>query len=313
MGAAAFDIVAIGEINADLILSGDVTPAFGQVEKLLSDARLVIGSSAAIFACGAARLGLRTAIIGKVGKDVFGRFMVDALKQRGVDTTGVVADPDIPTGLSVILSKGADRAILTFPGTISALRYPEVSVPLVRAARHLHLASFFLLNALRSEVPRLFREAHESNVTVSMDTNFDPAETWNGDVHDALRDVDVFLPNAAEAKAIAGRGSVEEAISTLAENIPLVAVKLGKEGAMAKQGSAPAISLAAPTVKVVDTVGAGDCFDAGFLFGFLNGWDARRSLELGVACGCLSTRKTGGAGAQPDLEEAMKFIESARR
>jgi sugar/nucleoside kinase (ribokinase family) len=225
----------------------------------------------------------------------------------------VVVDPDIPTGLSVILSKGADRAILTFPGTISALRYSEINLSVVRAARHLHLASFFLLEALRPEIPRLFREARKSGVTVSMDTNFDPAETWDGGVHEALRHVDVFLPNAAEAKGIAGKGSTEEAISRLAENIPLVAVKLGEQGAMAKHGSAPAISLAAHTVKVVDTVGAGDCFNAGFLFGFLSGWDPRRSLQLGIACGCLSTRKAGGVDAQPDLEEATWFIENDGR
>lgn len=313
MRKATFDIVAVGEINADLILAGDVTPAFGQVEKLLSDARLVIGSSAAIFACAAARLGLRTAIIGKVGSDVFGRFMIDALNQRGVDTGGVVVDPHIPTGLSVILSKGADRAILTFPGTIAALRYSEVSLPLVRAARHLHLASFFLLDALRPDIPRLFQAARMSGVTVSMDTNFDPAETWNGGVREALSCVDVLLPNAAEAKGIAGKGSTGEAILWLADNVPFVAVKLGEQGAVAKQGAAPAISVAAHSVEVVDTVGAGDSFDAGFLLGFLSGWDLRRSLELGVACGSLSTRKAGGVDAQPSLEEATVFMENNGR
>lgn len=313
MRTARFDIVAVGEINADLILTGDVTPAFGQAEKLLSDARLFIGSSAAIFACGAARLGLRTAIIGKVGRDIFGRFMVDALNQRGVDTSGVVVDPNIPTGLSVILCKGADRAILTFPGTISALRYSEISLPLVRAARHLHLASFFLLDGLRPDVPRLFEEARRSGATVSMDTNFDPAETWNGGVREALRHVDVFLPNAVEARGVAGTGSTDAAINWLAASDRLVAVKLGEQGAAAKQGATPAISQAAPAVEVVDAVGAGDSFDAGFVFGFLSGWDPRRSLELGVTCGSLSTRKAGGADAQPDLAEAMRFIESGRR
>ena len=308
MRTAMFDVVAIGEINADLILSGDVVPAFGQAEKLLSDARLVIGSSTAIFACGAARLGLRTAIVGKIGTDVFGRFMIDALNQRGVDTAGILVDPDIPTGLSVILSRGADRAILTYPGTIAALRYSEISRSIVQSARHFHLGSFFLLDALRPDIPRLFQEARKSGTTVSMDTNFDPVEVWNGGVHEALRHVDVFLPNAAEAKAIARGSSTEEAISIFSESIPLVVVKLGEQGAMAKQGSAPAISLAAPVADVVDTVGAGDSFDAGFLFGFLSGWDPRRSLQLGLACGCLSTRKTGGTDGQPDLEEAMRFI-----
>lgn len=308
MGTTMFDVVAVGEINADLILSGDVTPAFGQAEKLLDEARLTIGSSTAIFACAAARLGLRTAIIGKVGDDIFGRFMVDALAQRGIDTTGVVIDPDIPTGLSVILSRGADRAILTYPGTIAALRHDDIDLAVVRAARHLHIGSYFLLDSLRPDVPRLFRETRESGATVSLDTNFDPAEAWNGGVHEALAHVDVFLPNAAEAKGIAGTDSTDAAIDRLAETVPLVAVKLGKDGATAKQGSDPAISLPAPVLDVVDTVGAGDCFDAGFVFGFLNGWEPQRSLQLGIACGCLSTRAAGGTDGQPGLEEAMRFI-----
>ncbi len=313
MGAPTFDIVAVGEINADLILSGDVTPAFGQVEKLVSDARLVIGSSTAIFACAAARLGLRTAIVGKVGKDIFGRFMIDALGERGVDTSGVVVDADTPTGLSVILARGADRAILTYPGTIAALRYAEIPLPIVRAARHLHLGSFFLLEALRPDIPRLFEQARASGLTVSLDTNFDPAERWNGGVHAALRHVDVFLPNATEARAISGTDSTEEAIGALAETAPLVAVKLGEQGATAKQGSGPAVSLPASPVNLVDTVGAGDCFDAGFLFGFLNGWDIRRALALAIACGSLSTTKAGGTDGQPDLAEALRFIETKMR
>ena len=313
MGAPTFDIVAVGEVNADLILSGDVTPAFGQVEKLVSDARLVIGSSTAIFACAAARLGLRTAIVGKVGKDIFGRFMIDALGERGVDTSGVVVDADTPTGLSVILARGADRAILTYPGTIAALRYSEIRLATVRAARHLHIGSYFLLDALRPDVPRLFEQAHAAGLTVSMDTNFDPSEAWNGGVHDALRHVDVFLPNATEAMAITGKNSTDDAIGALAETVSLVAVKLGEQGATARQGSGPAISLPVSPVEVVDTVGAGDCFDAGFLFGFLNGWDIRRALALGIACGSLSTAKAGGTDGQPSLDEAMRFVEARMR
>src|SRR5258706_2648767 len=99
-----FDIMVVGEINADLILKGDVTPAFGQVEKLLDDATLTIGSSSAIFACGAARLGLTVAFIGKTGEDKFGRFMLREMQRRGIDTSGVVIDATIETGLSGSLS-----------------------------------------------------------------------------------------------------------------------------------------------------------------------------------------------------------------
>jgi len=307
-----FDVVAIGEINADLILSGDVQPAFGQVEKLVRDANLCIGSSAAIFACGAARLGLKTAIIGKVGSDMFGEFMTDSLDARGIDISGVVIDQHVRTGLTVILSKGRDRAILTYPGTISALRFSEIDFSVVHRARHLHLSSFFLLDSLRPDIPRLCREAREAGLTVSLDTNYDPAEKWDDGLQEALRHVDIFLPNAVEAKAIAGQELVENAMGTLAGRIPLMAIKLGEQGAMAKQGAAPMIVLGPWKVDVVDTVGAGDSFDAGFLFGFLRGWELREALELALCCGSLSTRKSGGTDAQPDLDEAMRFIRANR-
>lgn len=312
MSGSKFDVVAIGEINVDLILSGNVQPAFGQTEKLVREANLCIGSSAAIFACGAARLGLKTAIVGKVGRDIFGQFMTDSLAAKGIDTSALVTDQEIRTGVSVILSEGQDRAILTYPGTISALRFPEIDFSVIQRARHLHLSSFFLLDSLRPDIPRLCREAHEAGLTVSLDTNYDPAEKWNGGLHEALRYVDIFLPNAAEVKAVAGQELVENAVEILAEKIPFVAVKLGEQGAMAKKRSAPAILLGSQKVDVVDTVGAGDSFDAGFLFGFLQGWELRETLELAICCGSLSTRKSGGTEAQPDLNEAMQFIRANR-
>src|SRR5512142_2133224 len=121
-----FDILVAGEINPDLILTGDVIPAFDQTEKLVDSATLTIGSASAIFACGAARLGLRVAFIGVCGEDVFGRFMLDELQKRGVDTSNVTVHPGGRTGLSVILNRASDRAILTFPGLIAALQAADM-------------------------------------------------------------------------------------------------------------------------------------------------------------------------------------------
>src|SRR5512141_1275201 len=117
-----FDILVAGEINPDLVLTGNVIPEFGQVEKLVDSAALTIGSSSAIFACGAARLGLRVAFIGMCGDDIFGRFMLDEMSRRAVDVSNVIVRPDGQTGLSVILNNGADRAILTHPGLIAELQ-----------------------------------------------------------------------------------------------------------------------------------------------------------------------------------------------
>jgi sugar/nucleoside kinase (ribokinase family) len=311
-----FDIVVVGELNVDLILSGNVTPAFGQVEKLIGDATLTIGSSSAIFACGAARLGLRVAFIGKVGADEFGRFMQREMAARGVDISGVVIDPAIKTGLTVILSRGSghpgqsrgdDRALLTYPGCIAALRYAEVDQALLARGRHLHLGCYFLLDALRPHVPALFDAARAQHLTVSMDTNYDPTEQWDGGLAEALQRADIFLPNETELRAIARQADPAAALSALAQRVPLVAAKLGAAGARAQRGAEYAEAASLP-VEVVDTTGAGDSFDAGFIYGCLAGWDLSRALRLGCVCGSLSTRATGGTTAQPTLAEALAFL-----
>lgn len=303
-----FDVVAIGEINADLVLSGDTRPVFGQVEKIVDGARLTIGSSACIFACGAARLGLRTAIVGKVGTDTFGRFMTDALDRSGVEVSGLVVDPDLPTGLSVILSAGADRAILTYKGCISALTHGDIPSALLESTRHVHLASYYLLDALRPDVPKLFDAAHAAGASVSIDTNYDPSETWGGGVAEALDRADIFLPNAAEAAGLTGATLPTVALARLVERTPVVAMKLGAEGAMASRRGGAAVEVKAPPVAVIDTVGAGDSFDAGFVYGGLKGWDLTQTLRFAVACGSLSTRREGGTDGQAEAAEALALM-----
>lgn len=302
-----FDLVVVGDLNADLILSGDVTPVFGQVEKLLDDASLVIGGSATIFACGAARLGLRVAFVGKVGDDVFGRFMLDALHSRGIDTTGVVRDREIKTGLTVILSRGQDRAMLTYAGTIGALRYDEIDLDFLGTARHLHLGSYFLLEQLLPDAPRLFAEAQRRGLAVSLDTNYDPAERWDSGIEAALRHVDIFLPNETELAAITRTPDWRAALVKAAQTVPTVAVKLGAEGAAVQQGDHYLQQPVLP-VTVVDTTGAGDSFDAGFVYGHLQGWPLERTLGLAMACGASSTQAAGGTAAQPDLEQALALM-----
>ncbi len=302
-----FDIIVIGELNPDLILSGNVQPSFDQVEKLVDDAALAIGGSAAIFACGTARLGLRTALIGTAGNDFFGNFMLGQLQAYGIDTAGIKIDTNQRTGLSVILTRKSDRAILTYPGLIPALRLADISPGLLARGRHLHLAGYFVLDALRPDASALFDLAHSQGLTVSLDTNYDPSGDWNSGLDSALKRTDVFLPNAAEAQAISRKDSIQAAIESLSRQVQVVAVKRGAGGAIAMSGaqraSAPALD-----VPVVDTVGAGDAFDAGFMFGFLSGWSLDRSLRLGCICGSLSTTSAGGTAAQPTLVQAQRYL-----
>ncbi|MFZ0043230.1 MAG: sugar kinase, partial [Solirubrobacteraceae bacterium] len=276
------DLLVLGDCNPDLVLSGeDVVPAFGQVERLVDNAELTIGGSAGIMACGAARLGLRTALVGVVGDDLFGRFMLQALAQRGVDTRGIVVDAEARTGLTVVLSRSEDRAILTFPGTISTLPGDGVDTGMIDAARHLHVASFFLQPALAPALPELFARAHTAGATTSIDPNWDPAERWDGGLLDLLPATDVFLPNAEEALRISNRLDAEDAARALAARGPLVVVKRGAEGALATRATEEPVRIQAlPTPEPVDTIGAGDSFDAGFLTALLEGRSVKRALAL---------------------------------
>ena len=301
-----FDVLVAGEINPDLILSGNLVPEFGQVEKLAASYTLTVGSSSAIFACGAARLGLRVAFIGVCGDDVFGRFMLDEMQKRNVDISNVIIRPDGQTGLSVILNQDADRAILTQLGLIPNLQASDIPDRLLRQTRHLHVASYFLQTKLQSDLPALFQRAHSLGLTTSLDTNYDPSEKWLG-FDELLSATDIFLPNKTEAFSITQLDDVESAAKQLANKSKLVAVKLGADGAIL-QTKDKRICMPSIPVNVVDTIGAGDAFDAGFLYGYLNNWNLEKSLQLAVVCGALSTQASGGVAAQPTLDEALAFL-----
>ncbi|MBX3066569.1 MAG: carbohydrate kinase family protein [Anaerolineae bacterium] len=302
-----FDVLVVGDLNADLILTGDVVPQFGQVEKLLQDANLTIGGSAAIFACGAAKLGLRVAFSGVVGADEFGSFLVRSLTDRGIDTSGVIVDPALKTGLTVILSTGSDRAMLTYLGTIAALRYQQIDPKLLSRARHLHIGSYYLLDALRPEAARLYANAQSLGLTTSLDTNYDPTEQWQGYITDILKHTDIFLPNETELQGIAHLSGVKAALAKVAEQANMVVVKQGADGATLRKGATVLHTDSIP-VQVVDAVGAGDTFDAGFIYGFLRGYDLQHCLRLGSICGALSTQQAGGTGGQPTIDEVRQYV-----
>jgi sugar/nucleoside kinase (ribokinase family) len=301
-----FDILVGGEINPDLILTGDVTPEFGQIEKLVDSAALAVGSSSAIFACGAARLGLKVAFVGVCGDDVFGHYMLDEMRKRGVDVSRVIVDPAGVTGLSVILNQSSDRAILTFPGLIPALQASDIPNALLEQARHLHVASYFLQTGLQAGLRPLFQRAHSFALTTSLDTNYDPSEKWQG-LGELLSETDVFLPNQTEALSLTGAPDVDAAARRLAGTTRLAVIKVGAAGALACEADSITRSASVP-VGVVDSVGAGDAFDAGFLFGYLNHWNLEKSLRLACICGALSMRKAGGTDGQPTLEEALSYV-----
>lgn len=297
-------VLVAGDANLDLVLRGDVVPRFGQAEQLLDAADLVLGSSAGICAAGLARLGVETALVARVGADAFGARTRELLESAGVDTEAVLITSE-PTGVSVILSAPDDRAILTLTGALAGLTADEV-LAAAEGVTHVHVASYFLVPGLARELPGVLAALRARGVTTSLDTNWDPAEQWAG-VADCLPHVDVLLPNASEAVALtrALGGSPADAVEAareLAAYGPMVVVKDGAEGGFAVTGDelvrAPGL-----TLEVVDTTGAGDSFDAGFLAAWLDGRPLAEAVRWAAVAGSLSTRGAGGTGGQATRAE----------
>jgi ribokinase len=320
-----FDVITFSDMCVDLILTGqDVTPEFGQVEKLIEDYTLELGGSCNIFACQCAKLGLRTAVLGRVGDDSFGRLVLRRLEEAGVDVRYVIIDPTLKTGIGVALCPPGDRAILTYMGTINAVYPQDVTDALLNSTRHVHHGSFFLHTNLLPAVPAIFRRAHELGVSTSLDPNWDPAERWEGNLGQILPATDIFFPNDQEALRILGRLSapdqpgagklsteskltLDSLLSASARyflnlGVQKVIIKAGKDGAAVHTHDQTLRGQVQP-VSGGDSIGAGDSFDAGFLAGWLRGYDLEKCLEIGLACGRAVAAQVGGLAGQPTWEE----------
>ena len=307
---AELDLLVVGDANPDVIVSAPgLEPRFGQAEQLVDSASLVVGGSGAITAMGAARLGLRVGLCAVVGSDDLGTLMTVKLTEAGVDTDHLVVDAHQPTGMTVILDRGDDRAILTASGTISALTPEDLAALPDRPARHVHASSYYLMSPeYRDALPSTFARFRAAGVTTSVDTNWDPSERW--DVEALLRETDVFLPNEAELRAITQSRILDRGLEVVSELGCDVAVKRGDRGAVSRVGDTTYRTQRTPPVEYIDAVGAGDTFDAGFLAGRLLGRDAGTCLAMAVIAGSLSTSATGGTDGQPTLDDVDGWLRS---
>jgi sugar/nucleoside kinase (ribokinase family) len=308
------DLVVVGDCNPDvLVLGGDVTPAFGQQEKLVDTISLVVGGSAAITAVAAARLGVSVALVAAVGADPAGRFMLDQLSREGVDVGAIVVRDETATGMTVALSRGEDRAILTAVGAMTSLTSADVPAGLLARSRHVHLSSYFLLeDSLGPGAAGLLAAARAAGATTSLDTNWDPSGRWGDErLSAAIAQADVLLPNEAEALRLAGAASLDAAAAALTAAGRRLVVKLGERGALCADGAARH-QVSVEPVTPADTTGAGDCFNAGLIAGLLQGLPLPEAAALGCAAGALSTGAPGGTASAPDLPAAARLAALAK-
>ena len=307
------DLVVIGDCNPDvLVLGEDVTPAFGQQEKLVDAVSLVVGGSAAITAVAAARLGVRVALVAAVGADPAGQFMLDQLGREGVDVSAVAVRRDSPTGITVALSRGGDRAILTALGAVASLTTADVPAGLLEQARHVHVSSYFLLaGSLGPGLPGLLAAARAGGARTSLDTNWDPSGRWLDERLSAvLGQADLLLPNETEATALGGAPDLATAVRALAASGLGLVVKRGSQGVLCVAGGRQ-WQVSVPPVVPVDSTGAGDCCNAGLIAGLLDGLALPDAAALGCAAGALSTQAAGGTAGAPDRAAAAACAQRA--
>ncbi len=306
-----FDVAVVGELNLDLILYGLPEELVPERELLADRLTLTLGSSSAILAHNLSVLGSRVGFISRIGDDPLGAVSLERLAEGGVDVSRVRrVSGQASTGLTVILPHDGHRNILTYPGTMFEMCFEDLDLEYLAGARHFHLSSFFLHRALRPRIVELFAAMKKRGLTTSLDVNDDPDDRWDSGLWEILPYVDLFLPNAREACRLTGLADVESAVNKLAAIVPVVAVKLGGQGALARKGDS---SLRSPAVSVecVDLVGAGDSFDAGFIHQYVRGAELQTCLDYGNLAGAFSTTRPGGTEAFRDREHFSQFFGSS--
>jgi sugar/nucleoside kinase (ribokinase family) len=294
------DVIVVGELNVDIILNEiESLPVIGK-EIMANSMSVTLGSSSAIFASNLSSLGPRVAFIGKIGKDNFAEVVLTSLERKNVDTSRIIRSESLSTGATIVLNYDQDRANVTYPGAMNDLRLEDIDFEFLAGARHMHFANCFMQPGIRKDLIPLFRRAKELGLTTSLDTQWDPEEKWELPLEELLPFVDVFLPNMAEFKFLSGSDTVEEGISRLKHFSHFIIIKNGSDGALGWDGKDLIVQPAFKNEQVIDCVGAGDSFDAGFIKDFIEELPLKKCLETGALTGAINTTRAGGTGAFED-------------
>lgn len=301
------DVIVVGELNVDIILNEiESLPVIGK-EIMAGSMSVTLGSSSAIFASNLSALGPRVAFIGKIGKDNFADVVLSSLEGKNVDTSRIIKSESLATGATIVLNFDQDRANVTYPGAMTDLRLEDIDFEFLAGARHMHFANCFMQPGIRKELTSLFSKAKEFGLTTSLDTQWDPEEKWELPLEELLPFVDVFLPNMSEFKFLSGSDTVEEGINKLKKFSHYIIIKNGSEGALGWDGKHLIVQPAFVNEQVIDCVGAGDSFDAGFIKDFIEDLPLKKCLETGALAGAINTTRAGGTGAFENPETIRKI------
>ena len=303
-----FDVVVVGELNVDLIANDLVKAPETGKEVIAHSFTTALGSSSAIFASNLRTLGNNVAFVGRVGSDGNGDFVISELKSRGVDVSQVVRTGLRNTGVTLVLNYGEDRAMVTYPGCMTSLCEGDINDEVLKASSHLHVSSVFLQSRLRKGIVGLFQRARRLGLTTSLDPQWDPAEQWDLDLDQVLPLTDIFLPNRLELELLTGATGIRNSLNRI-DGGHVIVVKDGKEGATLWDHGRVVDQRSFLNERVVDSIGAGDSFNAGFIHKFLSGEPLHRCLEFACLTGAISTTAPGGTAAFKDLDSVRRIAQ----
>jgi sugar/nucleoside kinase (ribokinase family) len=305
--AHEFDVLVAGELNIDLIFNKiEMFPETGK-EVLAGQMVLTLGSSSAIFASNLSSMGSKVAFAGMTGQDIFGEFVLKSLEEKRVNTRFLLKCSELSTGATVVINQMEDRAMLTYPGAMNELSADDISDEMLASASHLHVSSIFLQSGLQKGIVVLMQRAKKSGLTTSLDTQWDPEEKWGLPLEELLPLVDVFLPNMQEFLNLSRSATLTEGIEKMASHLNILVVKDGNNGAFLWHKGHLVNRPAFLNPDVVDCIGAGDSFDAGFIHRFIHGDPLEDCLRFATLMGAINTTEPGGTTAFSD-KQAIRQI-----
>lgn len=304
------EVVCLGIMVADIIAKPVVSlppkGTLGTVDQI----ELHIGGCACNTGIGLAKLGVKTGVIGKVGKDGFGDFLISEMKKEGLDVRGVIQSSAASTSATVVIvDEKGERTFIHYYGADGKIKLEDINIGLIKNCQILHIAGTFLMPGFDGKpTANILKKAKEEGKITSLDTAYDAQGKWLSVIEPCLKHIDIFLPSLGEAKKISGEEKPDLIIDFfLKYGIKTIALKMGEKGCLVAN-TKERIKVLPYKVKPVETTGAGDAFVAGFLKGILKGWSLKETAEFANACGAVSTLSMGATTSIKNTEHILEFM-----
>lgn len=292
------DVIFIGSTCCDLIFNG--LPSLVQLgeEIWAEQLELTVGgmmnSAAAL-----ARLGLRVGLTAEIGEDLWGKIILSKMMEEGIDIQFVQKHVGPYPQVTVALNFMNDRSFVSYAEKRNLQQYMQHVIQVMRNSS----AAVYHISA-QQEYAELILAARQEQKVICLDTSWNEAWLQSSELKALIRLADIFMPNLKEAQMITGRQDPHEALVELSALCPLVVIKLGEDGALCQTGGKQYHSPAFPA-NVLDSTGAGDCFAAGFLYGWITRKDIEESLAIANYCGSKCVEALGGYTGAPTLDQLL--------